>query len=127
MFYVNVNNNYPLDVTIDGKTTVPTGQAGSTGRTSGLHVIAVPWMGTILVLDLGQQMIPGYPLKETWGVLLRYAELELYYRYEGDGAIDLAVDQYGNVNVTQVQGSAMIISMDELTYGWPVQTAASDT
>jgi hypothetical protein len=116
MFYVNVNNNYPLDVSINGAISVPTGRTGSTGRTSGLQTVAVPWMGTVLVLDLGQQMVPGYPLKETWGVLLRYAELELYYRYEGDGEIDLAVDQYGNINVTGVQGSAMIISMPELTY-----------
>ena len=125
MFYVNVSNSYALDVVINGQTSVPYGHTGSTGRTKGTQTVAVPWVGTVLVLDLAQDKIDGYPLKETWGVLLRYCGLELYYRYEGDGAIDLTVDAYGNVNVTQVQGSAMIIRMDELAYGWPVPPPAT--
>ncbi len=117
MFYVNVTNNFISDLTINGKTSVATGGGtGSTGRVSGTQTVEVPNMGTILVIDLAQEKISGYNLTETWGVLLRYKSIELYYRYEGDGQIDLTVDQFGNVNVTSVQGSALIISLTELTF-----------
>ena len=53
---------------------------------------------------------------QTWGVLLRYKGLELYYRYEGDGEMNMTVDRYGDLNVAQVQGNAIIVSLPDLTY-----------
>ncbi len=117
MFYVNVTNNFVNRLTINGSKKVNTGGGtASTGRVSGTQTIEVPAMGTILLLDLARNKVPGYGLSETWGVLMRYQGLELYYRYEGDGKIDLTVDEYGNVNVTSVQGSALIISLNDMTF-----------
>lgn len=117
MFYVNVTNDFIFDLTINDQTKVASGGGqGSTGRVGGTQTVEVPNMGSILVIDLGHDQVPGYDLKESWGVLIRYASLEFYYRYEGDGEINLTVDRFGNVNVTSVKGSALIISLADLTF-----------
>ncbi len=117
MFNINVTNNFVSDLTINGSTTVAAGGGtGSTGSVGGTQTIDVPNMGTILVLDLGHDQVPGFSLPESWGVLMRYRSVELYYRYEGGGNIDLVVDQFGSVDVVSVQGSALIISLSDMTY-----------
>ena len=117
MFNINITNNFVSELTINGSTKVATGGGtGSTGSVGGTQTIDVPNMGTILVLDLGHDQVPGYSLPESWGVLMRYQTIELYYRYEGGGNIDLVVDQFGSVDVVSVQGSALIISLDDMTY-----------
>ncbi len=117
MFTINVTNNFVSDVTINGSVKVSKGGGtGTTGSVGGTQTVDVPGMGAVLVIDLAQQKIAGYDLKQTWGVLLRYKSVELYYRYEGEGRIDMTVDGYGSVNVTGVQGSAIIISLPELTF-----------
>ncbi len=117
MFTVNVTNNYYTELSINGSTSVPAGGGtGTTGSVQGTQYIGVPYMGDILVLDLGVDTIPGYELNGSYGILLRYKAIELYYRYDNDGTIDLTVDQYGDVNVTSVQGNALIISLNDMTY-----------
>jgi hypothetical protein len=71
--------------------------SGATWQPSGLHGNA--WiqsaeLGTINFLDLGARHIPG-DSGETWGVLISYQDEEIVGRYEGQGALSVAVNEYG--------------------------------
>src|SRR3954452_10206699 len=71
--------------------------SGGTWQPAGLHGNA--WiesseLGAINFLDLGARHIPG-DSGETWGVLISYQGEEMVGRYEGQGTLDVALNEYG--------------------------------
>ena len=123
MYTLNVTNDYPLELHLGGTPIPPQGGTGS--ETGSTMMLTVPGMGELIALDLGENKLPGYNLEQTWGVLLRYGGLELYYRYEGGGRLDLTVDAHGCVHVTSVQGSALVVKLDDLRLDLPAEEPAA--
>ena len=112
MYNVTITNNYSYEISVDGKTVIKP-KAKQSFTNWGTHTVDVPGMGSILFLDLGDKKIAGYELKETWGALFRYEGEEVYYRYEGQGEVDVALDMYGNMNV-KTNFSSIIISLPQI-------------
>jgi hypothetical protein len=48
------------------------------------------------------------------GGLVRYQGLDAYFRYEGQGQVELVVDRFGSVSLHFEQGG-MVVSLDDLT------------
>ena len=122
MYDVNITNNYRAGITLDGdnKVFVPGLGGKKTVNNWGSHFLWVPGMGDINFIDLGEQKLNQYTNPEipwtnsTWGGLIRYRSLDGYFRYEGQGKIDLVIDQYGSVQVHFAQGGGMIVLLDDL-------------
>ncbi len=65
--------------------------------------------------DLGVKKISGYTIpNETWGVLIRYCNTEIYYRYEGGGDLTATFDIYGSCSLKTSNGTMISIKRDEL-------------
>ncbi len=112
MYSADITIHYNHDLkTSDGRV-LKCGQSYGLGHFTGY--IDVPGMGYINFQDLGKNKIKGYDLKETWGVLLRYKNLEVYNRYEGEGHIVLMLNKYGDL-VVNARGSSKLIGLKELT------------
>lgn len=86
MYTLNIINNYSLPIkTVKGQVINEKGGT-ATIKNLGDFYIEVLTMGTMVFNDLGSKKIPGYTNpSETWGVLIRYCNTEVYYRYEGGG------------------------------------------
>jgi hypothetical protein len=86
----------------------------------GSNAINVAWMGDINFIDLGDQKLSGYTNPElpwtehTWGGLVRYQGLDAYFRYEGQGQVELVVDRFGSLSLHFEQGG-MVVSLNDLT------------
>ncbi|SMO60191.1 hypothetical protein [Gracilimonas mengyeensis] len=115
MFILNITNNYVSDLEFGDETIKADGGKYTTDRISGQHTITTDGLTIFNILDLAKNKIPGYTLGETWGILMRYQTKEIYARYEGDGEFDITFDQYGDVIVHPVNGSALEISLPGLT------------
>ena len=116
MYNVKINNNYVHPVTV-GSTTIGT-LSNHAFTNWGSHICVIPGMGELNFLDIADKKIPGYtgegyPM-QTWGALIRFHMTEVYFRYEGQGNIEVTIDRYGNVAVKMINGSAMIIALEEL-------------
>ena len=87
---------------------------------SGNHIVSIPGMGDINLIDLADRKLAKYTndkipwTKFALGGLIRYRGLEAYFRYEGQGLVEIAIDNLGSVNLTFRQGG-MIIKLDDLT------------
>ena len=112
MYKVDVTNHYKYDLTTNTGKVIKKEEGVGLGHFTG--IITVPGMGEIVFFDLGDKKLPGYDLKETWGALLRYKNVEIYNRYEGEGHIILVVDSYGSI-ITNARGSIELISLPEFT------------
>ena len=55
-------------------------------------------LGTINFLDIGDVHIGG-DSKETWGVLVSFQGEETVGRYEGEGALEVVINQFGQVEL----------------------------
>jgi len=121
MYDVTITNNYFEPLYLDDGKTVLAKENGGTGQVKnwGSHSITVPRMGDINFIDMAEQKLSQYTnseipwTKSTWGGLVRYRGLDAYFRYEGQGGVELTVDQFGSVQITFAQGG-MIVSLDDL-------------
>jgi|GEM_PF-1068710 len=118
MYVVKVTNEYNEAVTIGSETIAGGGGTASVGPHGGNLALEVPGMGSMAIVDLGDNKIPGYPeLNETWGILMSYQTIDIYMRYEGDGEVEVTVNTYGGINVVPANGRAIIINLDGFTLG----------
>jgi hypothetical protein len=121
MYNVSITNNYIYSLFMDGGNQVIAGPNGGTAQLNnwGSHALNLAWMGDINFIDLGDQKLSAYtdpkiPWTEaTWGGLVRYRGLDAYFRYEGQGQVNVVVDQFGSVQLNFAQGG-MIINLDDL-------------
>jgi hypothetical protein len=87
---------------------------------SGTHIVNIPAMGDINLIDLANKKLDRYTndsipwTKYTLGGLIRYRGLEAYFRYEGQGYVEIGIDNLGSINLTFPQGG-MLIKLDDMT------------
>lgn len=113
MYNLTVINNYNQDIGASNGVTIAKG-ANHVFNDRGSIYLTVPGMGEINFIDLGDYKLPGYPIpKETWGVLVRYSNIEAYYRYEGQGQLTATIDNLGICTLTTSNGSMITISLPE--------------
>lgn len=122
MYDVAITNNYIYSLFLDGGNEVIAPPNGGKAHLTnwGSHAVNVAGMGDINFIDLGDQKIEGYTnpripwTQSTWGGVVRYRGLDAYFRYEGQGQVELVVDRFGSVGLHFAQGG-MIVSLDDLT------------
>jgi len=120
MFNVSITNNYIYSVFMDSGNMIICAPGDKGQRNDwGSHSLQIGWMGDINFIDMGDYKIPDFTHKEipwtnfTWGGLIRYQGLEAYFRYEGQGQVNLTIDRFGGVNVNFPQGG-MMVRLDDL-------------
>lgn len=121
MYDVSFTNNYIYPLQVSGSNQeVPAKGGTATFDKWGSHYVNVPGMGQINFIDLGDKKLAGYTnpkipwTNSTWGGLIRYHGIDAYFRYEGEGKVNVTVDDLGSVDLTFPQGGE-IISIDDLT------------
>lgn len=113
MYTLTVNNNYGNDIGASNGVTIPKGKSHAFNNQGSLFLM-IPGMGDLNFIDLGDQKIEGYPIpSETWGVLVRYSNIEAYYRYEGGGELTATIDMYGSCTLSTTNGTMITISLPE--------------
>lgn len=114
MYTLTITNNYGQTIVAHpGDHKIDTGDQKAIDKLGNTY-IEIPGLWNISFFDLGENMIEGYPLKETWGVLVRGANVEAYYRYEGGGQLAANIDQYGTCTLSTTNGSLIQIYLEEL-------------
>ena len=115
MYTLKIVNNFTLPIkTVKGQIINERGGM-ATIKNLGDFYVEVLTMGTLVFNDLGSKKIPGYSIpNETWGVLIRYCNTEVYYRYEGGGEIEVTIDVYGSSSITTSNGTMVSIKLEEL-------------
>ena len=115
MYNLKIINNYSIPIkTVKGQIINEKG-GEATFKNLGDFYIEVLTMGTMVFNDLGSKKIPGYTIpNETWGVLIRYCNTEIYYRYEGGGELVATIDIYGSCSITTSNGTMIFIKLEEL-------------
>jgi hypothetical protein len=122
MYDVSITNNYIYSLFQDGGNQIIAGPNGGKAvlKNWGSHVLNVWGMGDINFIDIADKKLPEYTnpklpwTNSTWGGIVRYMGIEAYFRYEGQGAVELVLDQYGSVSLHFPQGG-MQISLPDLT------------
>lgn len=112
MYNLTVNNNYIYNVDASDGKTVKKG-ANHTFNKRGSLYLNIPGMGEMNFIDLGDTKLPGYDLKENWGVLVRFSNKEAYYRYEGEGQLTLTIDNLGTCTLSTNNGSMIPVYIEE--------------
>lgn len=121
MFNVSITNNYIYGLFMDGGNAIICSSGGGKAELDGwgTHSLQVANMGDISFIDMGDYKIPKFTHKEipwtnfAWGGLVRYQGMEAYFRYEGQGLVNLTLDRFGGVNVNFPQGG-MMVQLDDL-------------
>ncbi len=117
MYTLTVKNNYSLDIGASTGVTIEKGKSFVFNKRGSLFLM-IPGMAEMNFIDLGDHKLSGYPFpKETWGVLVRYSNIEAYYRYEGGGELTAVIDLYGSCTLTTTNGSMITISLPEFIIG----------
>src|SRR3954447_853446 len=98
MYAVTVTNASSVDLTTSDGKTVNAGGGTWTSPRSGNAWVTSQHFGPIGFLDIGDTHIGG-DSTETWGVLVTYQGEELVARYEGAGALEGAVNQFGQATL----------------------------
>ncbi|WP_299113809.1 hypothetical protein [uncultured Winogradskyella sp.] len=115
MYNVTIKNNYIYDLGTSTGVTIDKGSS-FTLNDRGSFVLTIPGMGEMNFIDLGDKKLDGFPIpKETWGALVRYSNVEAYYRYEGQGELIITVDALGGSTISTDNGSMIMISLPEFT------------
>jgi hypothetical protein len=113
MYTLTVNNNYIQNIAASNGVTISKNK-NHIFKDRGSLVLTIPGMVDMNFIDLGDKKLPGFPMpKETWGVLVRYSNIEAYYRYEGSGTLTATFDTLGTCTLTTSNGSIIPISMPE--------------
>lgn len=114
MYTLTVINNYIQDIgASNGVTILKSNQHVFKDRRS--LILTIPGMSDMNIMDLGIVKLAGFPEpKEKWGVLIRYSNIEAYYRYEEEGALTATIDPLGTCSLTATNGSMIPISLPEL-------------
>lgn len=113
MYKLTVENNYGRNIGASNGVTIEKGKSFVFEKQGSLFLM-IPGMGEMNFIDLGDYKIPGYPQpKETWGVLVRYSNIEAYYRYEGGGRLTATINKLGACTLTTSNGSMIPISLPE--------------
>lgn len=124
MYDLTVHNNFRYPVQVEGTPVkgpdidVTVAQAGGhdTFKNLGFVVLTTPGLGQMLCFDLGDKKLPGYDNpSETWGVLFRFHQTEVYYRYEGQGALTITINEIGLLEFKISNGTAIEIQLQEIT------------
>lgn len=115
MYTLTVTNNYVWQISADnGAVNIPERGGSHAFDRQGSLYLNIPGMGQMAFIDLGDKKIPGYDIvKETWGVLVRGANVEAYYRYEGGGVLNITFDAYGTATLSTTTGTLITISLEE--------------
>lgn len=115
MYNLKIINNYSFPIkTVKGQIINERGGT-ATIKNLGDFYFEVITMGIMSFSDLGAKKIPGYTIpNETWGVLIRFCNTEIYYRYEGGGDLIATIDIYGSCSITTNNGSMISINLEEL-------------
>ena len=128
MYNVSITNNYYFDLTVAVDNSTVKAQGGQAEYENwGTTYIDIPGMGSAVFIDLGDTQLsqftnPDLPWTEyTWGGLIRFQGIEAYFRYEGQGQVNLTVDNYGSLDIGFPQGG-MTIALPDIT----VTTEQSD-
>lgn len=114
MFIIHLQNNYYNPVTIAGNAVQPN-STFTYGPKGGSFTIESKGINVFNVIDLARKKVPGYELKQTWGVLFRYDTVEVYSRYEGNGEYTVTIDELGDIQIKTINGSSLLISLPGLT------------
>lgn len=113
MYNLTVNNNYGRDLGVSNGVTIKSG-TNRVFNSQGSLFLMIPGMADMNFIDLGDKKLPGYPQpKETWGVLVRYSNIEAYYRYEGEGQLTATIDNLGTCTLSTDNGSMIPIAIPE--------------
>ncbi|AXT57743.1 hypothetical protein D1815_19025 [Aquimarina sp. AD1] len=116
MYTLNVTNNYSYNVPASNAKTVAKDGGKTTFEKQGSLLLEIPGIGTLNFIDLGDKKLEGHPdITETWGVLIRAITTEAYYRYEGNGVLNLEIDKLGTSTLNTDNGSLVQIKLRELS------------
>lgn len=112
MWNLTVSNAYAYGITVNaanvGQHLVsPRDPAYVVPKAQGNVIVAVPGLGEINFLDIGDQQIGGWS-KATWGVLVSYQGEEVVFRYEGGGQLSLTVNGFGQAKLSGNGGFSKI-------------------
>ncbi len=124
MYDVHITNNYIYDISLEGSSDTVSAKGGTKTFTGwGSHILHVPGMGEMNFLDLGDKKLaqytnPDLPWTEcTWGGLVRYKGLDVYFRYEGGGGLNVEFNSHGCAVATFTRNGGMVVSLDDLSTG----------
>lgn len=113
MYTLTVTNNYIHNIEASNGVTIFKNKIHNFIDRGSL-VLRIPGMADMNFIDLADKKLPGYPQpKETWGVLIRYSNIEAYYRYEGSGMLNATFDNLGTCILTTSNGTMLPISIPE--------------
>ena len=126
MYDVTVTNNYHWELTSGGPEVrpippdpIPPNGGKISYKNWGTCYINVPGMGEINFIDLGDRKLPEFTspdipwTESTWGGLIRYRGVDAYFRYEGQGTVEVVVDSIGGVSLHFPQGG-MIVNLPDM-------------
>jgi|HubBroStandDraft_6_1064221.scaffolds.fasta_scaffold13289_2 hypothetical protein len=121
MYNLSITNNYIYSIFMDGGNQIIAGPNGGKAHLEnwGSHALNIAWMGDLNFIDIADKKLSQYTnpkipwTQSTWGGVVRYGGMEAYFRYEGQGQVDVVIDQFGSVKLHFPQGG-MIIYLDEL-------------
>ena len=104
MWNLTVKNSYVYSITVTDPNVgphqvSPRDPAYVSPKALGNVVVAVPGLGEVNFLDIGDQQIGGWS-KATWGVLISYQGEEIVFRYEGGGQITLTINKFGQAQLS---------------------------
>lgn len=94
---LSVNNGYVHDLSALGKR-IKVGGSREFPDELGSTFVEVPGLGAVNFIDIGDEEIGG-PSHATWGVLISYQGEECVFRYEGEGAIEVTVNNKGQAEL----------------------------
>ena len=97
-WYLTITNNYHGELRESGRL-LNTGLTMKLDRKLGHATVEVIGLGRVNFTDIGDKHAGGHS-KATWGVLISYQGEELVFRYEGDGQIQLTVNQFGQAEMS---------------------------
>jgi hypothetical protein len=87
----------------------------------GSNIINVPGMGPMNFIDIANTTLPQYTNPKlpwtnyTWGGLIRYRDVDVYFRYEGEGSVAVTLDLHGSVQVSFPVGDGMVVDLDAMS------------
>lgn len=125
MYDVKITNNYFHTLAVNSPDANNAAFLVGKGETKtfknwGSHPVFVPGMGAINFIDLADKKLDQYTnehlpwTQAQWGGLIRYRGLDAYFRYEGQGQVEVELDTHGCVQLHFPKGG-MIVNLPDMT------------